>query len=476
MVGESKGIVRRGRRKFLLTEFDKAWGGLKSRTRFAFTGKFDQHLTPQDVIKLKKYITDCVSGKGGKVAQRHAAVELGMLYLDLSVKGQKKFFKILADDFDIDQSLLAKNLDEVRDADCEGARIDAEVKLKQLLTPPRMELLRQFNSLPQGLKFLINMRADLLPYKKDNPRMKKLELEFKELLAAWFDVGLLDLSEITWSSSAALLEKLIKYEAVHEIKSWADMRGRLVSDRRCFAFFHHKIETVPLIFVEVALVNDLPSNIQNLLAHSDEDVDTNKASTAIFYSISNTQKGLGGISMGNFLIKRVVEKLSVELKGLKSFATLSPLPTFRRWLDKKLSEEDVDLQKIINGKLPEYLASSKKPAEELLKLLGGDWQADEVMCDKLEPLMTHLVALYLMKERRLGKAFDPVANFHLTNGARIQRINFLGDISEHGMKQSYGMMVNYRYKLHDIEENHEAYVTSCHIATSKDVRSNLKLK
>lgn len=318
------------------------------------------------------------------------------------------------------------------------------------------------------------MRAALLPRIREDQRLYKLSFDIKELLAAWFDIGMLDLKEITWNSPAALLEKLIQYEAVHEIRSWSDLRRRLDSNRLCFAFFHNKIPTEPLVFVEVALVNQLSSNIQDLLNREDEKVVPDQATTAIFYSISNTQPGLTGINLGNFLIKTVVKELTGEYDNLKHFATLSPVPGFKKWLGLKLAEGD---EKLL---LPRELAHIREryncdnATQQLAETLTNTWSNDQDTSEFLKPILTRLCVLYLLEEKKGAQALDPVANFHLSNGARLERINWLADFTEAGMKRSYGLMVNYYYELSDIEKNHEEYATKGNIVASRSVKSLLK--
>jgi malonyl-CoA decarboxylase len=256
-----------------------------------------------------------------------------------------------------------------------------------------------------------------------------------------------------------LLEKLIEYEAVHRIASWDDLKNRLDSDRRVFAFFHNKMPLEPLIFVHVALVEGMSGNIQQLLDQDGPVTNLDKADTAIFYSISNAQKGLVGISFGNFLIKRVVNVLTSEMKNIKTFATLSPIPGFRNWLDNEIKQDD---KKLIS-------ASDR----EILKLLDSDWLKDKKSVAALKPVLLKLCSHYLIEAKKNDKPVDPVCNFHLSNGARLERLNWLGDTSPKGIKQSAGIMANYYYKLSEIDENHEDFMTHGKIAASKNVRNML---
>ena len=452
-------------------EFGKAWDGIVNMAIRTLTKKEGLNSRYETRDHLQKLINDCIYAKGGDVSARARTVELGAVYLHLSDKGRETFHDILAHDFDIDRQVLAEKIKQLEQAQNQKEAINAEIGLKNALTPPRINLLTQFSSLPDGLKLLIDMRASLLSRVEEDQRLCKLALDIKELLGSWFDIGLLDLQEITWNSPAALLEKLIEYEAVHEIRSWGDLRSRLDSNRLCFAFFHNKMPSEPLIFVEVALVNKLSSNIQELLNKEDEKIEPEQASTAIFYSISNTQPGLAGISLGNFLVKKVVQVLSNDFGHLKHFATLSPVPGFKKWLEPKLAEGG---EKLLRPKeidiLREHLAC-ENAGIKLKEILKNDWYKNSEIVEIVRPILTRLCVRYLLEERRGIRALDPVANFHLSNGARLERINWLADLSEKGMALSYGFMVNYYYKLSDIEKNHEEYVTKTQIVASRGVKS-----
>jgi len=294
------------------------------------------------------------------------------------------------------------------------------------------------------------------------------------LLSAWFDVGFLDLVRIDWRASAALLEKLVTYEAVHTIRSWRDLKNRLDSDRRCFAFFHPRMPDEPLIFVEVALVNGIAGNIHALLDEAAPIGDPQAADAAIFYSISNCQQGLHGISLGDFLIKRVVDALASELPRLKSFATLSPLPGFRAWLTAQaarhglLVASEARAVQALGGGLDD-----DNPDRILLRLLDQpDWREDPRTAAALRDPLLRLCARYLLDAHApSGRALDPVAHFHLSNGARVERLNWLGDVSAKGLQQSAGIMVHYLYRLGDIEANHEAYRDEGRVAASSAVRN-----
>ena len=312
------------------------------------------------------------------------------------------------------------------------------------------------------MKFLVDLRASLLAVCKDDPLLRALEADLKGLLASWFDVSFLELKRIDWTSPAALLEKLVGYEAVHEIRSWRDLKNRLDSDRRCYAFFHPRMPDEPLIFVEVALVQGLTASVQRLLDQKAPVLDPGACDTAIFYSISNCQRGLAGISFGNFLIKRVVDLLSREFGNLKTFATLSPIPGFRAWVDRQLAakepallseEEAASLRAAMPG-----ASSEESPLAAILAHRG--WQRDPALRKAAEPVLVRLCASYLLTEAAANgakRARDPVAHFHLSNGARVERISAAADTSEKGVKESATLMVNYLYDPARIEEYHEDY-------------------
>jgi malonyl-CoA decarboxylase len=449
-----------------------AWEGITDTAR-AITGNIDPDVTDKDKDRLREKIDQCLNCRGGEVTARRNTINLGHTYLKLSAKGKVKFLKILASEFDVDRDSL-KNLAEqyVVEEDIE-AKIDLETKIKEILESARVNILRQFTGLPEGVQFLVNLRADALKHAKKDKKIAALSRDIKFLLANWFDVGLLDLKRITWESSAALLEKLIAYEAVHEIRSWDDLKNRLDSDRRCFAFFHHKMASEPLIFVEVALVNGISDNIHDLLDQDAPQIDNNEADTAIFYSISNTQKGLVGISLGNFLIKRVVDRLLEENSNLKNFATLSPVPMFTKWLNPLLEAGDESILLDSEKELLRKIRQEGNAANILHDMLSGQWHEDTRLKETLKPILLRLCANYILKEKRKGKAFDPVANFHLSNGASVYRLNWTADMSNNGLKQSYGIMVNYRYKLTQIDNNHETYLRGNVIPSSKTAKSVL---
>jgi len=306
---------------------------------------------------------------------------------------------------------------------------------------------KRFNALPQGLGFLVALRADMLRWRKQVSGLQVLDKDLEGLLSAWFDVGLLELRRLTWDSPASLLEKLILYEAVHEIKSWDDLRHRVAPDRRCYAYFHPQMPDVPLIFVEVAFAGQMADNVQALLDSEAPPQNLDKARWAIFYSISNTQAGLKGISFGNFLLKRVVEQLLEELPKLKSFATLSPMPGFAEWLGKL---GGADVEAIVRDDKARARSAAPEGARwvERLAHAAGRGKASEVLQRAAFRLASH----YLQSMKN-GMPVDPVARFHLGNGARIERLNWAADTSPKGLRQSCGLMVNYLYDLDELDDN-----------------------
>ena len=296
--------------------------------------------------------------------------------------------------------------------------VHAEMALRRAVQSPRTRLLQRFAGFPAGMRFLVDLRAELLPQLKSDRRLLALDAELEHLFSTWFDVAFLELRTISWDSPASLIEKLIKYEAVHEIRSWGDAKNRLDSDRRCYAFFHARLPGEPLIFVEVALTSDISASITPLLDESAAPTDLSRATTAIFYSISNTQAGLRGVSFGDSLIKHVVETLKAEFPRLKTFATLSPIPGLRQWMARNAPAD-------LLAALDQPLALGPKSPERAQLLAWA--------------------ARYLGKATENGKPCDPVARFHLGNGARVERLNWAADPSPKGLKQSFGLMVNYLY-------------------------------
>jgi malonyl-CoA decarboxylase len=406
---------------------------------------------------LEAQMQTCLAGRGGEVSARNRAAKLAQTYLSEDEAGRAAFLQTLAG-FDSDPDAVAAAYTKVQAAADPAERATAKAALRRALEPPRLKLLTQFTSIPDGRKFLVDLRGSLLKLRGTDKLLTALDADLRGLLAAWFDIGFLELQRIDWNSSAALLEKLVDYEAVHAIRSWRDLKNRLDSDRRCYAFLHPRMPREPLIFVEVALVKGLAGSVQALLDEKAPVQDPSQADAAIFYSISNCQSGLAGISFGNFLIKRVVQELSTEFRNLKTFATLSPLPGFRRWLDPLLVGDEPNL---LSDDESASLASAF-PAETGCAALAGilakrHWWRETALRKTAEPVLVRLAARYLLIEANGKRARDSVAHFHLSNGARVERLNMVGDTSDKGAKESATLMVNYLYDPAKIEDWHEDY-------------------
>ncbi len=418
-------------------------------------------LTARGLEQLRIQLRECADGQGGEVSARGRAARLAETYLGLNHEGRQQVLKLIALEFGPDPARVATAHAAYQQAVDTPEQWKAEAALRGAMRSSRIRILTQFNAIPQGVKFLVDLRADLLRYLENDRELAVLDRELESRLSAWFDVGFLELQRLTWNSPAALLEKLIEYEAVHEIRSWTDLKNRLDSDRRLYAFFHPRMPAEPLIFVEVALTDDLAGNVQALLDEQAPVFDNRKADTAIFYSISNTQVGLRGVSFGNFLLKRVIDDLKRDFPRLDKFATLSPMPGMAAWVRKHpqvLAEAGVEL-----------------PLETLS---AASWADDKQHAKALREPLLRLGARYLAtaKQGNGTAPFDPVSRFHLGNGARVERLNYLGDCSAKGFRQSFGLMVNYRYELDEIERNLEAFATSGHIAMSAGVRRQARDK
>jgi malonyl-CoA decarboxylase len=399
--------------------------------------------------------------------ERADVIAIAEAYGNLSDTGRVRFFALLTREFWTDPALVEQAITTWQLAPEGRPRVEAERGLRSVLTPPTARLLRSFTELHEGVKFLVDLRADNLRLAADPEiepddagALEQVGLELKAQLSALFDVGLLDLRRITWFAPAALLEKLIEYEAVHTIHSWADLKNRLDWDRRCYAFFHPSMPDEPLVFVEIALTTGTPCVLAPLLDAHAPDVDPEQADTAVFYSISNCQPGLTGVNLGTALIEQVVEHLRHDLPRLQRFVTLSPIPGYRAWLETTLRADDL--------RPHERTLLPASPERVLARLAHHAWDTDEA----IQPAMVALCARYLTTTRD-GRALDPVANFHLTNGASIQRINWLADPSETGRERSAGLMANYLYEPEHIAARAEAFLTQSDVPMSNAVRELL---
>jgi len=346
-----------------------------------------------------------------------------------------------------------------------GAEPDADAlyRLHRVSEPRTQELLRRLNMADGGTRRLVRMREAVIEAIAQHPILRNLDGDFFHLFSSWFNRGFLELKPINWSTPASILEKFIEYEAVHEINGWDDLRSRIEpGDRRLFAFFHPRMDDEPLIFVEVALTGAVPDNIGSLLATSRKEIAPGEATTAVFYSISNCQKGLRGISFGNLLIKQVVEHLRSELPNLRSFVTLSPMPGFRPWLDRMLAD---------GSRMP----LPPEDMEAIAAMATGGWPEDAESRRSLGTLLQGIASYYLIEVRdERNRVVDPVARFHLGNGARLENIHPFADLSGKGELGSYGVMVNYRYTMPEVEANHEAYAERGTVIASAAARNHLR--
>jgi malonyl-CoA decarboxylase len=413
--------------------------------------------TPANPAEVTALARDLVSGRGEASALSRAR-EIFAAWERLPKPGKREVLVALAQDFGPDKKRLEAAIEAWRAAQTP----EALQELHNAAEPKRQEVIRRLNLAPRGTDRLVRMREELFDHQKAAPVLHVLDQDFEHLFASWFNPGFLVLRRIDWTTPANVLAKIIRYEAVHEIQGWDDLRGRIEpEDRRLFAFFHPQMVDDPLIFVEVALTDYIPDAIEPLLADERDICPAQQATTAVFYSISNCQKGLRGVSFGNFLIKHVVEELRRELPKLSTFVTLSPVPGFAPWLAAERKAEAPLLVK-----------------EDLAALIALDkpgWQKDEKTRQQVQPALLSAAATYLLTARNAqGKPLDPVARFHLGNGARLERIDFLGDTSQKGLAQAHGLMVNYLYDLASIEKNHEAYAEKSQVVAASAVQKLLK--
>ena len=402
-------------------------------------------------------LADALISERGEASGVALARELLDAYTSASPEVKLEFLKLLAERFGAEPKRIEEAIAKYQAAPgpelARGLHEAAEARLQ--------ELLRRLNLAPGGTEVLVRMREDVLRKIPGHPELKRIDADFRHLFVSWFNRGFLMLRRIEWSTPASILEKIIQYEAVHEINGWTELRARLdPPDRKCFAFFHPTLVDEPLIFVEVALTRSIPDSIAPLLDASRLPIDPKRATTAVFYSISNCQDGLQGVSFGNFLIKQVVEELRREMPHLRTFVTLSPVPGFTQWLKR-------DAKALLPQAELEILRAIDTP----------EWYRSADTETVLRPLLSKAVATYLLVAKHSsGKPRDPVARFHLNNGARLERVNWLGDVSPKGMREAAGFMVNYVYDLDEIETNHEEFAHNQAIASSRHVRNLLRAK
>ncbi len=423
----------------------------------ALLGRLDRSAIPQvDLTALGELLLSR-RGEASGVALAQALIAS---YKAASEKERLTFLRSLAERFGPDRARVEAAIEAFHD----GTDPDAISLLHTAAEPRRQELFRRLNLASGGTSALIRMREELLSHLRSHPELRAVDADFTHLFSSWFNRGFLVLRRIDWSTPAVILEKIIRYEAVHEIQNWDDLRNRLApEDRRCYGFFHPQLVDEPLIFVEVALTEDIPGSVAPLLDLERTPIPASAATTAVFYSISNTQQGLGGVSFGNFLIKQVVENLKSELPNLKTFVTLSPVPGFAGWLARERESES------------SIILSEGPDAEALALLDEPGWHQDPAKTERIRTVLLTLAAHYFLKAKTsYGRPADPVARFHLGNGARLERLNFLGDVSPKGLRQAHSLMVNYLYALDEIEANHEAYAEKGAVAASSAVRKLMR--
>jgi malonyl-CoA decarboxylase len=416
-------------------------------------------------VSLGDLLRDCAALLSGRGEASGVALATSILerYRQLKPEVRQRILEALrAGRFGADRKRLDDAIARYRD------NPDAvnTLALHKAAEPRRQELFRRLNLAPGGTAALVRMREDVLDAlskKEGVSDLAAVDADFVHLFSSWFNRGFLVLKRIDWTTPAHILEKIIRYEAVHQIESWDDLRARLEpADRRCFAFFHPTLADEPLIFVEVALTSAIPDAISTVLASGRTPIDPKAATTAVFYSISNCQAGLKGVSFGNFLIKQVVEELKREFPQLETFVTLSPVPGFLGWVRRMRGAR----------------AATPFSAEDLTALAAIDregWQEDAAAVKAVRPALQNAIGHYFLVARgRTGGVIDPVARFHLGNGAQLVRVNWMGDTSAKGMAQAAGYMVNYLYNLDDIERNHEAFANQGEVATVHAVRRLLR--
>ncbi len=410
--------------------------------------------TDENIEDLAKALVSSRGEASGVAIAR----EILSRYRLLTAEERQQFFRFLAESLQPDPDRVA----EAARAYLKTPSSAALAALQAAVESPRQEFFRRLNLAPGATAEIVALRRDLLRMPPGDAAAAAVDADLRHLLYSWFNRGFLVLRRIDWQTPAAILEKIIAYEAVHEIKGWDDLRRRLdPTDRRCFAFFHPSLIDDPLIFVEVALMKEMPATIGAVLEEARKDMPpAAEPTTAVFYSISNCQDGLKGISFGHFLLKQVIEELVREIPRLKAFVTLSPMPHFARWLDRATAD---DREGIITPEDREALAA--------LRDLRWHEQPSEQVKSRLMALAAHY---FLVAKSADGRPIDPVARFHLGNGAQLDRINWLADTSERALREAHGLMVNYRYVLGEIERNHEAYANEGTVAASKAVRALLR--
>jgi malonyl-CoA decarboxylase len=391
----------------------------------------------------------------GEASQTALAQEIINAYGAMNDAQKLQFLEMLSRDFAPSQAEILAAAAEYRRA----PGTSTLAALTQAVEPPRQELFRRINTAPHGTETLVALRSYMFGLSSNGTKFAEMDADVKHLFRSWFNRGFLRLERISWHTAALILEKLIGYESVHEINGWPDLQRRLAADRRCFAFFHPALVDEPIIFLEVALSDGLTGDLEPLLDIHAPVLAPAKFNTAIFYSINNCLNGLRGIPFGNFLIKQVVDELAAEFPHIQTYSTLSPLPLFSRALRDEKNEQGFTperLSRLLADHSRSFTAASgiHDPVDALFSLLEQPLTHRAVLAEPLE----RLALAYLTQVRRQGKLYDPVATFHLSNGARLERINAFGNLRPYGLKASFGVTVNYRYLPVEVEENHERFV------------------
>ncbi|MFZ1813289.1 MAG: malonyl-CoA decarboxylase family protein [Rhizobiaceae bacterium] len=425
--------------------------------RYGILSEFVEELVSRTTATLMggsketfKTLFDRLLREQGDIPALKTASVIISRYGQASLEEKRELFTLLAEDFDVDADKALAAAQAYR----ESRSAHAYATLQAATESPRQEQFRRLNRVPGGTLALVRMREDLLFHFRDVPGAKRIDSDFQHLFSSWFNRGFLVLRNIDWTTPAHILEKIIAYEAVHEISSWADLRSRTEpADRRCFAYFHPAVPDEPLVFVEVALTQSMPAAISDILDKDRVALAPGNVTTAVFYSISNCHQGLQGVSFGNFLIKQVAAQLQLEFPRLKDFVTLSPVPGFSRWLASAEPSALAEFKKIAEAGLLDAAA----PLEEEIRAQA--------------PAIRALAATYLLLAKRAdSRPFDPVARFHLANGAELARINTEANLTARGISESLGVMVNYRYELARADANHEQYFATGSIRTPRQVR------
>lgn len=427
---------------------DQLWMSIADAGRDLVRGRWSGRRRPSAADLCRDLMSTRGEASGAALARELVAACAGM-----GDTARLAFFKLLAEDYGPNLDAVAAALETYRDQPSPAA----VRTLRQACETPRHELFRRMNMAPGATAAIVALRAQLLTLLPSHPELRPVDDDLHDLLSGWFNPGFLTFAHIDWNSPASLLERILRYEKVHRMRALEDLKRRLAPDRRCFAFFHPALPDEPLIFVEVALVDGIADRVQPLIDADAPIADAREADTAIFYSINNCQDGLRGVTLGNFLIKLVAAELARELPGLKTFATLSPIPGFAAWLREALANDT--------------LAAVDR--DQLAALDEPDWPDDPETAERLRLPLLRLCARYLAREKRAGRPRDAVARFHLGNGARLERINWLGDLSPKGLAESFGILVNYRYDEATIERNHEAYSNNGDVVMSIAVKGLL---